>query len=1086
MIVFKGGRRSVSGARTGLLKSFVGLITYLTEGPRYALNPDRVAWISWRNLDGVNQPASFAQVMRAHASENPRVENPVYHFGLTLHAGEHLSYELWNQAVDRVLEGLGLDPHQALIVAHRDTANEHVHVVVNRVRDGGRTWRPRYDGLKAFATVQDLEIDLGLIRTVPRNLPAREVSSGTYQQALRTGQQPLADRVRDRAAAAFADATGWGDLEARLAARGFRLEPAARSSGLLITDGSRFASLSRVDRSLSGPKLARRFGETFDEHRQAHPEPPTVLAPGHASHRPPRGSLEHRAAELLDRLTETRATFTAADLRRAVFYQPDSVALVGETLRSDRVLDLGRDVSGATRYTTRDYLDAEARLLAAAASLSSRDHFRLDPVAPAGPPTDDHDRAAPGSTPAIGDDPAAVNQAHAARDGPAAAGDALAAGYDRAAPIPAAAAGEPSFNELSGEQRTAVLHATTTSDLAQVVGGDGPGQGRIAVARAIAAAYQEQDYEVRGAALTAKAAATLQSETSVPSRTLASLERAWSEGADRLHARSVLILDQAGSLDVQRLGCILADAAERGAKVVLLGDPDRLQAIGAGDAFRGLLDQYPSVRLDSVDRQPQVASTLDRCEAAGCLHWTDSRDAARAELLAAWARDRCQDPAGSQLIVAQGHTEVAQLNDAVRAERRAAGEIGPGVRAGSVELASGDRIVFQRDDRQGRAVVNLETAPDRGVRAGALGTVVAAEPRRVEIRLDDGRAVAFDPARHTSVAHGYAVTVHRLAGAPVDRVYVLAGSRMDRHGASVALNTHRDRVAVFADRETFPSREHLDKALSRTGHKDLASDYAAAELRRGTARLQDLATKIHSATLEERPLGKALAALSDLNRARQRVIEARRSVVQAADRVYADPAKALHSLLRDPEAPARLRQGEARLYGHLQGRALLGASNRERTQAIHGVPTLTGRLDAYQRAVGGLHAAKRTFRAQAQQLTSPGLHSQPQARTADHTLPGADQARALSSRIPSPAQIKSEMARVTDTLQTLNQASRGAQDAIETAIRGMGSAAVDNALLLLPPEVAMPVNLAERAVAHAIERTLDLGQGLDLGLGLGR
>jgi hypothetical protein len=54
----------------------------------------------------------------------------------------------------------------------------------------------------------------------------------------------------------------------------------------------------------------------------------------------------------------------------------------------------------------------------------------------------------------------------------------------------------------------------------------------------------------------------------------------------------------------------------------------------------------------------------------------------------------------------------------------------------------------------------------------------------------------------------------------------------------------------------------------------------------------------------------------------------------------------------------------------------------------------------------------------------------------------------------------------------------------------MGSAAVDNALLLLPPEVAMPVNLAVRAVAHAIERTLDLGQGLDLGrsldLGLGR
>jgi Ti-type conjugative transfer relaxase TraA len=1089
MIVFKGGTRSAGGVRTGLGTDFCGLIAYLT-GSRDALHPDRVVWISYRNLDDLDDPARVARVMRAHAGHHPRTEKPVYHFGLSLHPAEHLSPKQWDQAVDRVLQRLGLGHHQALVVAHRDAAHEHVHIVVNRVGDDGRGWLPSVDLLKARDAIQHIEIELGLTRDGTHDLSPPVLTSGAYQHALRTGQQPLADRLRDQAAAAFADATGWSDLEARLATRGFRFEPAARGSGLLVTDGSRFACLSSVDRSLSGPKLARRFGETFEEHRQAHPEPPTVLAPGHSVSQRPGGSLEHRADELLDRLTETRATFTEADLRRAVFYQPESVALVRETLSLDQVLDLGKDASGATRYTTRDYLDAEARLLAAAESLSSREHFRLDPAAPAQAPTADYDHAAPGRTPAIDDDPAALNQAHAARDGTAAAGQALAAGDDRAAPTWASAAAEPLFNELSAEQRAAVLYSTTTSDLALVVGGDGPGHGRIAVARAIAAAYQEQDYEVRGAALTAKAAATLQSETSVPSRTLASLERTWSEGADRLHARSVLILDQAGSFDVRRLGRILADAAERGAKVVLLGDPDRLQAIGAGDAFRGLLDHYPSACLDPVGRQPQVASTLDRCEATGCLHWTDSRDAARAELVAAWARDRSQDPAGSQLILAQGHTEVAHLNDAVRAERRAAGEIGPGVRAGSVELAGGDRIVFLRDDRQGRAVVNVEAAPDRGVRAGALGTVVAAEPRRVEIRLDDSRAVAFDPSRHTSVAHGYAVTVHRSEGATVDRVYVLADSRMDRHGASVALHSHRDRVTLFADRETFPSREHLDKALSRTGHKDLASDYAAGELRRATARLQDLATKIHSATLEERPLGKALAALSDLNRARQRVIEARRSVVQAADRVYADPAKALHSLLRDPEAPARLREGEARLYGHLQGRALLGASNRERTQAIHGVPTLTGRLDAYQRAVGGLRAAKRAFRAQAQQLTSPGLHSQPQARATDRTPPGADQARALSSRIPSPAHIKSEMARVTANLRTLNQASRGAQDAIETAIRGMGSAAVDNALLLLPPEVAMPVNLAERAVAHAIERTLDLGQGLALGrsldLGLGR
>src|SRR6202035_4769678 len=89
----------------------------------------------------------------------------------------------------------------------------------------------------------------------------------------------------------------------------------------------------------------------------------------------------------------------------------------------------------------------------------------------------------------------------------------------------------------------------------------------------------------------------------VPSRTLASLEQAWAAGADRLHPRSVLLVDEAGMIEGSGLGRILAHAEERGAKVVLLGDPDQLKAIGAGDAFRGLLEQFPSARIDAIRRQ---------------------------------------------------------------------------------------------------------------------------------------------------------------------------------------------------------------------------------------------------------------------------------------------------------------------------------------------------------------------------------------------------------------------------------------------------------------------------------------------------
>jgi ATP-dependent exoDNAse (exonuclease V) alpha subunit len=37
--------------------------------------------------------------------------------------------------------------------------------------------------------------------------------------------------------------------------------------------------------------------------------------------------------------------------------------------------------------------------------------------------------------------------------------------------------------------------------------------------------------------------------------------------------------------------------------VALLGDSDQLKAIGAGDAFRGLLEQHPSARIDTIIRR---------------------------------------------------------------------------------------------------------------------------------------------------------------------------------------------------------------------------------------------------------------------------------------------------------------------------------------------------------------------------------------------------------------------------------------------------------------------------------------------------
>lgn len=74
-----------------------------------------------------------AKEMHAVAAENPRVKDPVQHFILSWQEGEQPSREQWQEAVTHSLDALGWKDHQWAAVAHGDTDNFHVHIMVNKV-----------------------------------------------------------------------------------------------------------------------------------------------------------------------------------------------------------------------------------------------------------------------------------------------------------------------------------------------------------------------------------------------------------------------------------------------------------------------------------------------------------------------------------------------------------------------------------------------------------------------------------------------------------------------------------------------------------------------------------------------------------------------------------------------------------------------------------------------------------------------------------------------------------------------------------------------------------------------------------------
>ncbi len=296
---------------------------------------------------------------------------------------------------------------------------------------------------------------------------------------------------------------------------------------------------------------------------------------------------------------------------------------------------------------------------------------------------------------------------------------------------------------LGEEQRAAYGHVTSGKDLALMVGYAGTGKSAmLGVART---AWEAEGFTVRGAALSGIAAEGLEAGSGIASRTLASLEWAWKKGRDQLSSRDVLVVDEAGLVGSRQMARVLSAAQAAGAKVVLVGDPEQLQAIEAGAAFRALAERHGAVEISEVRRQciewqrdatrelaTERTAALGRYTAAGMVRGAETREAARAALVAGWDAVRQQSPRASQVILAYTRDDVRELNGLARERLRASGELGPDqvvqTERGERAFAAGDRLMFLRNER------------GLGVKNGTLGTVERVASSGLTVRLDGSGA----------------------------------------------------------------------------------------------------------------------------------------------------------------------------------------------------------------------------------------------------------------------------------------------------------------------------------------------------------
>jgi exodeoxyribonuclease V alpha subunit len=331
---------------------------------------------------------------------------------------------------------------------------------------------------------------------------------------------------------------------------------------------------------------------------------------------------------------------------------------------------------------------------------------------------------------------------------------------------------------LSEEQEAAVRMALT-EPVAILTGG--PGTGKTHTLGALLTVARAKGLRCLLAAPTGRAAKRMEEATGLPAATLHRLLEirpgsGASFGPDQPLSADLVVVDEASMLDVL-LANQLVKALAPGTHLLLVGDPDQLPSVGAGDVLADLIGsrQFPVTRLSRIFRQGPgsgIARDAERIkvglsprfgrDAADCFFVEAETPAAAADLVVELVAERLPRrygfARGEVQVLApmhRGEAGVGALNARLQERLNPARAEVPEVRSGGRAFRVGDRVLQLRNDY------------DLKVFNGDLGTVgpIDLVEQEVVVHLDDGRDVRYPVAALFALTHAYAVSVHKcIAG----------------------------------------------------------------------------------------------------------------------------------------------------------------------------------------------------------------------------------------------------------------------------------------------------------------------------------
>jgi len=530
------------------------------------------------------------------------------------------------------------------------------------------------------------------------------------------------------------------------------------------------------------------------------------------------------------------------------------------------------------------------------------------------------------------------------------------------------------------------------------------GAGKTRTLGAATAAWQQAGYRVVGLAPSARAAAELADATGGTADTLAKWlhtrdrltqipagapERAWAG----LDDRTVLIVDEASMASTLDLDRLVTLAAEKGAKVVLVGDPAQIGVInGPGGMLAALAHTGHASSLDRIhrfthdwERQATLAlrtgdrTVLPLYQAEGRLHACPDSDAALDGVFTHWRAAKADGL--DALMLARTRQDVDALNTRARTAAVASGQItGPVVVAGEREWQAGDLLRTRRNNRQlplgDSHVRNGDRFRVLGPGPASTGTAGGANGEGGQgLIVEDlaGRGRTILPAEYVAqdCEYGWASTVDSAQGATADVGIVLVRPGMDREHLYVAMT--RGRLSNHAYVTPDPTDDDDEHDHGHGQHPEPGRAAADGSVRQPEPSPEQQALRVLEAALGTS--GAQDAAHTALQQARVQAGKATREA-QTQQRCEADRAQHRAREQAEQELPEH-RAARAQLQ---QLHTQRGRVGQEQTQRQWTLPLDQAELD---------RTPRRAFRRR-RDLTDRVIATHEALRTADRQLQGLD------------------------------------------------------------------------------------------------